>query len=142
MLENGADVHGTVQRQFWYLFTYDQLLKTGDPRMLVDKAGPATLYTTVTKITERSIDINAFRTGTNSVAMTISSIYHGPRWECVVKEREQILTKIPFVWSLEWCRALTFHLFGSNVALNDDVVMSALSMLEIEHVTEFQSHQE
>jgi hypothetical protein len=31
LLENGADVHGTVRHQDWYGFTYDTDLKEGDP---------------------------------------------------------------------------------------------------------------
>ncbi len=31
LLENGADVHGTVRHEDWYGFTYDTDLKKGDP---------------------------------------------------------------------------------------------------------------
>jgi hypothetical protein len=31
LLENGADVQGTVRHQDWYGFTYDTDLKEGDP---------------------------------------------------------------------------------------------------------------
>ena len=142
LLENGADVHGTVRRQHWCEFTCDQELKVGDPRISIDKVGPATLYSAVGKIADRDVDINAFRTGTNAVALTMSSVYHGACWDCVVMDEKQISTKIHLLTSPEWRRALTFRLFGSNVALDNNLVMSELGRLEIEHVTEYQSHQE
>jgi hypothetical protein len=141
LLANGADVHGTVRRQHWYGFTYDTDLKEGDQRININKAGPSTLYTASGKISDCTVSINAFRNGTGGVATTMSSIFHGPHWECIVKESIRVTSKIPTNESDERRRGLTFCPAGSN-AIVDDGVISTLGGLKIDHVTEYQSFHE
>jgi hypothetical protein len=86
LLANGGDVHGTVRCQDWYGLMYDAALKEGNPLMNINKAGPSTLYTAMAKISDCTVTVNGSRNGTGSVALTMSSIVHGPHWECVVKD--------------------------------------------------------
>lgn len=137
LLAHGADVHGTVRRQDWLDLTYDTALKDGDTRMNINKNGPATLYTATTNIAGRDITSCGYRTGTGSVALTISSLIHGAQWECVTKESMRVVNKIPPVVHPDRRRGLLFRPFGSNESV-DDHVISLLGELEIEHVTEFQ----
>jgi len=139
LLENGGDVHGTIRCQDWYTFTYDTDLKAGDPRTNINKAGPSTLYTASAKIAERSVSANAYRNGTGGVALTMSSLIHGPRWECVVRKSNRVSNKIPLVVHPDRRRSLLFRPFGSNIPV-DDFALGVLGNLKIEHTTELQGH--
>lgn len=141
LLAHRADIQGTVRRQHWYGLTFDTALKDGDTRLNVDKLGPATLYTAEAEIEGRRVSINGFRNGTGGVATTMSSLIHGPAWECVVKDSMRVSTKIPEGTSPERRQALLFRPAGSNTVL-DDETLSTLGSLTIDHVTEFQGHPE
>jgi hypothetical protein len=54
--------------------------------MNINKAGLLTLYTATAEISDRTVSAYGFRNGTGGIALTMSSLIHGPQWECVVKE--------------------------------------------------------
>jgi len=122
LLENGADIHGTVRCQDWFGYTYDTALKEGDPQLNIDKVGPSSLYTATADISNRAVAANAYRNGTGGVVLTMSSLIHGPQWECVVNESIRVATKIPLVVHPDRRRGLLFRPFGSNVPANDQII--------------------
>lgn len=109
--------------------------------MDIDKSGPSTLYTATTDISDRTVTANAFKNGTGGVVLTMSSLIHGPKWECVVDESKRVATKIPMVVHPDRRRGLLFRAFGSNIGVNDCAI-SVLGRLNIEHTTELQGYRE
>jgi hypothetical protein len=141
ILKNGGDIHGTVRRQHWFGLTFEQDLRPGDSRVDIPTAGPATLYAAEATISDRTVSANGYRNGTGGVALTMSTVYHGHGWECVVDEAQCRANKIPLVVSHEQRRGLLFRPAGSNSDLDSSVVL-ALGALPIEHVTEYQGSHE
>lgn len=95
LLEQEADVHGTVRHQDWFGLTLDATLKEGaDPRLNINKSGPSTLNTATTEILDCAVMANGYRNGIGGVALTMSSVIHGSQWECVVSESIRIANKI------------------------------------------------
>lgn len=142
ILANGGDVHGTVKRQHWYGWTFDTELKEGDSRINVKKAGPAALYTATGEISDRVVSIQAFRNGTNGVATTMSSVVHGAHWEFVVNKSMCHSDKHDnLVYTHEFKRAQLFRLAGNN-AVAGAAEIRMLGALSVDHVTEYQGHQE
>lgn len=141
ILDCGADVHGTVRRQNWFKFTYDQDLKAGDDRIKVDKAGPSSLMTATTTASGRSITANAHRTGTGNVALTMSSLVHGNAWELVAIGSKSIYRNLPADLPLDKRFAAVCRPFRTNNEMMDDALASLGALgAKVEHVTERQGH--
>ena len=90
LLKNGAEVVGTIKRmaQCWP-FTYQQKLKVGDKRTLVDVKGAPSLFIKWCTAGDKAIFASAFRNGTDRVATAISTLHKGQVWEGIVMKNKE-----------------------------------------------------
>ena len=91
LISSGAEVVGTVKRmaQCWP-FTYDQTLKEGDRRTLIDPKGAATLFLKWCKAGHKYVFASAFRNGSGSVATAISTMHTQHQWEGIVLNQSEL----------------------------------------------------
>ena len=78
-----------MKRIFWFLFTYDQQLKKNHTRKLLEKKGPSTLHAAKTKIEKRNLMAYAYRTGTNNISLTFSTMFDKITYDCVIDTTRQ-----------------------------------------------------
>lgn len=91
LIANGADFVGTTKRtaQCWP-FTYEQRVKTGDPRRKLEVSGPATLFVKKVKAKEKRVFAIAFRNGSQSISTAVSSIHKNHHWEGIVLKPNEL----------------------------------------------------
>ena len=91
LISSGAEVVGTVKRmaQCWP-FTYEQTLKEGDRRTLIDPKGAATLFLKWCKAGHKYVFASAFRNGSGSVATAISTMHTQHQWEGIVLKQSEL----------------------------------------------------
>ena len=92
LIASGAEVVGTVKRmaQCWP-FTYDQVLKENDGRMLVDGKGAPTLYLKWCKAGHKYLFASAFRNGSGKVATAVSTMHTQHHWEGVALKPSELV---------------------------------------------------
>jgi hypothetical protein len=83
LLKSNADIHGTVKRCPWFPFTYQQVLEKNDTRTTVPVKGMRTLLTKHYKGEFRKVTAQAFRNGTGSVALTMSTVFHKKQFDFI-----------------------------------------------------------
>lgn len=83
-LIRGADIIGTVQRAQWFCFTYNQIQ---DKRIMIAERGAANaFYKSLTHYQPgaKSITAVAFRNGTGSVSLAMSTVMRHAQWVFVL----------------------------------------------------------
>ena len=77
----------TVRRAEWTPLTYDQKLKPGDPRIVIPKKGPKTLYQQTYKAPQSNVEMNFFgyRNGNGGVTLLLSNCHSGLQWDFVLQ---------------------------------------------------------
>lgn len=100
-LMKGGDVVATVMRQPAWGFTYDQYLKTGDKRKLLNMKGCASQHVKKQKLYGKELTLSAFNNGTGTIAMAISSKHKGHSWEGVpLNDKWKYPTQLDFLNSV------------------------------------------
>lgn len=77
----GRDYLGTVARSHDWGFTYDQVPRSGDKRRHIQMSGTASLFCKEANIGFKKLTLAAFKNGSGSVSMAISSKHHGHCWD-------------------------------------------------------------
>ena len=91
LIANGADFVGTVKRMAnCWPFTFDQKVKEGDKRRMIDTKGPPTLFVKKNEKHIKKVYAIAFRNGTNSVSTAISSVHRGHHWEGIALFKREL----------------------------------------------------
>jgi hypothetical protein len=85
-LKGGTGIHGTIARNLRNPFTFDQKLKDSDERTNVPTAGGKTLFIKEAEVHGIPLYAFAFRNGYKGVILTISSMFSGYEWDCVLKD--------------------------------------------------------
>ena len=80
-LKHGGDIIATVARSEEWGITYEQKLKPGDKRKLISTKGTSSLIVQATKVEGKNLTLAAFKNGTESVCLAISSKHVGHAWE-------------------------------------------------------------
>ena len=95
LLAAGAEIVGTIKRlTFCWPFTYKQHLREGDKQTMIDLKGAPTLFLKFCKSSGsrvKTLFASAFRNGTDSAAMAISTLHNHHQWEGVILEPQQLL---------------------------------------------------
>jgi hypothetical protein len=135
-LKGGTGIHGTIARNLCNPFTFDQKLKDGDERTNVPTAGGKTLFIKEAVVHGMPLYTFAFRNGFKGVILTISSVFDGYEWECVLKDpgdyqwyQRHQQKEIPYDAIVH----RSFHLLGSKSAnetapvVSNDMVRSIMA---------------
>lgn len=85
-LKQGRDRLGTVARSREWPITYDQKIRGKDDRLLLSTSGAPCLVIKEAKIGNKRLTIAAFKNGTNSCSMAISSKYHEHMWDGIPRD--------------------------------------------------------
>lgn len=80
-MKKGGDLAATVQRQPGWGFTYDQYLQSNDTRKLLNTQGCASQFVKFQKIHNKTLTLSAFKNGTNTISLAISTLHSGHSWE-------------------------------------------------------------
>ena len=86
LLPAGGHILGTVMRSVNGAFTYDQQLRDGDHRELIPQKGPKDLLLKHRKAAGgKQVTASAYRSGTGTVTLGMSTKYPNHHWDFVLK---------------------------------------------------------
>ncbi len=88
LLLSGADIHGTVKRCPWYPFAYAQTLMSNDKRTPVQVNGMRTILLKHYEGSNRKITAQAYRNGTGSVALTMSTLFREKQFDFITDKKQ------------------------------------------------------